>query len=163
MTPKMSILGLLNYDAHIFDQLTIPDAVDRSTLVDTIIDEAAELIIRYPDPVIFKRMLNAWGVRRSFTWTKIAALLNLTYNPIHNYDRTERETVTISHESERNITANTTQTNAQEGDVSQTGTIADITSRDDEGTDTGTIAMGKGTKETTSATGFNSAALQVTG
>ncbi len=159
MTPRLSILGLLNYDAHLFDEITFPDVVDKQVLIDTIIDEGAELIIRYPDPVVAKRMISSWAVRRSYSWDKIAALMSLTYNPIHNYDRTETESIENSKTSERDSTNNVSQTLVRDAEQTQRGTIGDVGSRDTSGTDTGTVTYGKGSAETKSVTGFNSNTL----
>lgn len=159
MTPRLSILGLLNYDQHLFDEITFPDVVDKQVLIDTIIDEGAELIIRYPDPVIAKRMISSWAVRRSYSWDKIAALMSLTYNPIHNYDRTETETIDSSKTNERDSTNNTSQTLVRDSEQTQTGTIGDVGSRDTTGSDTGTVTYVRGSAETKSVTGFNSNTL----
>ena len=89
MEATLSILGLYNYQPAIFDSLTIPTSVDRETLIDNIIMEAAELEILYPNPDILRVIIGAWSNSRQNAWARIAAALDAEYNPIENTDRYE--------------------------------------------------------------------------
>lgn len=89
MAATMSILGMYNYDPNIFELLHLPDSVQRQTIIDLIISEAAELEILYPNPDILRVIIGAWSNGRQNAWARIAAALDAEYNPIENTDRYE--------------------------------------------------------------------------
>ena len=89
MAATMSILGLYNYDPNIFELLHLPDSVQRQTIIDLIISEAAELEILYPNPDILRVIIGAWSNGRQNAWARIAAALDADYNPIENTDSYE--------------------------------------------------------------------------
>lgn len=89
MAATMSISGLYNYDPNIFELLHLPDSVQRQTIIDLIISEAAELEILYPNPDILRVIIGAWSNGRQNAWARIAAALDAEYNPIENTDRYE--------------------------------------------------------------------------
>ena len=96
----LSILGLYNYQPSIFDALTIPESVDRQTLIDCIIMEGAELEIVYPNPDLLSRLIGAWSRARLAAWNRMIAALDAEYIPIENTDRTE----TVTESYTRNLT-----------------------------------------------------------
>lgn len=89
MEATLSILGLYNYQPAIFDSLTIPTSVDRETLIDNIIMEAAELELLYPNADILGRLIGNWSKTRLAAWNRMIGALDAEYNPIENSDRYE--------------------------------------------------------------------------
>ena len=89
MAATMSILGMYNYDPNIFELLHLPDSVQKQTIIDLIISEAAELEILYPNPDILRVIIGAWSNGRQNAWARIAAALDAEYNPIENSDKYE--------------------------------------------------------------------------
>lgn len=89
MEATLSILGLYNYQPAIFDSLTIPTSVDRETLIDNIIMEAAELELLFPNADILGRLIGNWSKTRLAAWNRMIAALDAEYNPIENTDRYE--------------------------------------------------------------------------
>jgi hypothetical protein len=85
----LSILGLYNYQPAIFDSLTIPTSVDRETLIDNIIMEAAELELLFPNADILGRLIGNWSKTRLAAWNRMIGALDAEYNPIENSDRYE--------------------------------------------------------------------------
>jgi len=85
----LSILGLYNYQPAIFDSLTIPTSVDRETLIDNIIMEAAELELLFPNADILVRLIGNWSKTRLAAWNRMIGALDAEYNPIENSDRYE--------------------------------------------------------------------------
>lgn len=90
----LTIMGLYNYDNTIFDNLMLPDGVDKPTLVNNIVLETAELECIYPTPVFLKTAIGLWSNVQFLTWDRVYTAMNLEYNPIENYDRQETETTT---------------------------------------------------------------------
>lgn len=89
MEATLSILGLYNYQPAIFDSLTIPTSVDRETLIDNIIMEAAELELLFPNGDILGRLIGNWSKTRLAAWIRMIGALDAEYNPIENTDRYE--------------------------------------------------------------------------
>lgn len=89
MAATLSILGLYNYQPSIFDSLTIPTSVDRETLIDNIIMEAAELELLFPNADILGRLIGNWSKTRLAAWNRMIGALDAEYNPIENTDRYE--------------------------------------------------------------------------
>ena len=89
MEATLSILGLYNYQPAIFDSLTIPTSVDRETLIDNIIMEAAELELLCPNADILGRLIGNWSKTRLAAWNRMIGALDAEYNPIENSDRYE--------------------------------------------------------------------------
>lgn len=91
----MTILGLYQWDPTIFDDMQLPASVDKNTLINNIVLECSGLEITLPNSDIFKRMLTVWSNSKIEAWDRIASALDLEYEVIHNYDRTETHTEKI--------------------------------------------------------------------
>lgn len=102
MLGTVSILGLLNYDHTIFDGMVVPSVIDKTLLVEDIVENCAELELLYPDVPTMKRIIPNWSERRLPVWTRMGEALAAEYNLLHNYDRTE--TWTDTREGEKNVT-----------------------------------------------------------
>lgn len=87
----MSILGLYNWDDTIFDPIVLPDGVDREVVKISILSECAELETLFPNPDIFKTIVSAWSASMLYKWEKLFNTTRLEYNPIDNYNMTEKE------------------------------------------------------------------------
>lgn len=88
---SLSIIGLYNWDDHIFDLLQIPAGVDRNDVIQNILMECGELETMYPDWDFMYRAINFWSRKELPTWEHIYEMTQLEYNPIENYDRMETE------------------------------------------------------------------------
>ena len=85
----LSILGLYNWDNTIFDLLELPDGIDKQSCIDNILSRYAEMEILYPNPVIMKNLISVWSRGQQYEWNTISKTMNLEYDPLTNYDRTE--------------------------------------------------------------------------
>lgn len=88
----MSVMGLYNYNPHMFDNMDLPDGVDRDTLVYNLVVECAELEVLIPDPVWMAKTIENWSRKEVPIWEKLLATTKLEYDPISNYDRKEEWT-----------------------------------------------------------------------
>lgn len=93
MTGTMSVLGLYQWDNTLFSLLSLPEGLDKDTLVDLILSECSDLEILYPNPEVLKGLIGVWSTTEQYTWGKLYATMQLQYNPIDNYDRTETRTL----------------------------------------------------------------------
>ena len=98
-TPKLTLIGLYNYDDTLFDSLVLPSPVDHDTAINTILLNYGEAPLTYPDLDFMKTAIGLWSAKYATTIEKIANALEAEYNPIHNYDRTEEYDDTESVES----------------------------------------------------------------
>ena len=90
---KITMLGLETYlksnNQSLFDDIVIPASIDKNTLVNSILLESAEFEVLYPDPSFMHQAIQLWFRKWNRTFTKWMEALELKYNPIDNYDRTE--------------------------------------------------------------------------
>ena len=130
MTATMSVLGLYQWDNTLFSLLSVPEGLDKETLVDFILAECSDLEILYPNPEVLKGLIGVWSVTQQYTWGKLYATMQLQYNPIDNYDRTE--TRTLASQAAGNSTDGGTDT------VTSADTGTDTVTSADTGSDTTT-------------------------
>lgn len=132
----LTIMGLYNYDNTIFDNLMLPNGVDKPTLIDNIVLETAELECIYPTPVFLKTAIGLWSNVQFLTWGRVYTAMNLEYNPIENYDRQETETTTGTRAHSGKDTT------TRSGTVSETGSTTASTqgTASESGTTTNKIA-----------------------
>lgn len=134
VSATLSITALYRYDSTLFDGLQLPEGVDKETLVDNILLDAASLEVLYPDPVFLNRAINVWSKKRLPVWIELQKTLEYEYNPIDNYDRTE--TVTEGIERSGSGSSSRSGTNTGSGN-SKTDTENSSSSS---GTNTGTAS-----------------------
>lgn len=101
----VSILTMFNNYPDIFDDMVLPDGVEKEVVINSIVSELAELDLLYSNPIVLKPLIAVWSNKELYNWKKLFATTNFDYNPIDNYDRTETETIN----NERNNTASGTQ------------------------------------------------------
>lgn len=95
MRATMSAAGLYAVDNTLFDSMALPQNVSKEVVVNNILWETQELEIAIPDPDRLKWAIGVWSSKMLPIWVKLQATLNLSYNPIENYDR--NETITDTH------------------------------------------------------------------
>ena len=112
-------------DPTILDGMTIPTGLSLDTLKNNIILECAELEVLYSAPSFFRWAVDAWSLKESPTWEKMYKALQIEYNPLENYDRTEEWTETGTHENNKTVdnttTANGTTTSSGDAQHKVTG------------------------------------------
>ena len=90
------IRALINYDPTIFDDMVLPvdedDApvVDLQDVVDHIIYKYGDAPLAVPDPAVIKYYIASWSKRRVSLWDRFIKAVTTEYNPLENYDRTEK-------------------------------------------------------------------------
>ena len=97
---RLSVLGLYNYDNHLFSNMHFPEGFtkdQKDTVITNILGECAELECLYPDYNTMSVMIAAWSAIELPVWNRIYKASLLDYNPIENYNRTEIETVSDDH------------------------------------------------------------------
>lgn len=95
-TMTMSIPALYKFaldvdNIDIFSGLSVPALVDRSALIDYILFKSAPFECLYPNPEYMQSAISTWSTVHARTFNKWAEALNIAYDPLFNYDRTEVE------------------------------------------------------------------------
>lgn len=100
----MSLLGLYTFNPLVVSELVLPEGVDRTTLVDNLLAETAELELIYSDLGFMQAMIGRWSTKEAPIWKKLLATTKFEYNPIENYDRREDWTDTTTGSTQSNGT-----------------------------------------------------------
>lgn len=87
----ISVMGLYYFDNTLFDEMLIPEQLDREILISEILSNLAELEVLYPNPELFKHILNNWSKSRIKIWQHLYDTTMYEYNPLDNYNMQSRE------------------------------------------------------------------------
>lgn len=90
---NMSIYGLYYYRPDIFDDMLIPEELDRDTVISNILMECAEMTMLYPDADMMKEAIGYWSKARINVWNRMAQVLFADYDPFINIKRDETRTI----------------------------------------------------------------------
>lgn len=74
----------------LFNGIPLPPTINKSTLVNTILERAIDFETIYPDADYLKFSIPLFFKRHLQTFTKWSEVLNAEYNPLENYDRHEQ-------------------------------------------------------------------------
>lgn len=132
LTPRITMIGLYNYDNDLFHLLSLPDGMDKDLFVNVLLMRYGENPVIFPTVPFFKSAVGVWSAKWYDSIERMLEAVTEDYNPLHNYDRHESYT--------------DTETGSNTG--SSTGTIADqgaeesqyVTDTDTTGTEENTIS-----------------------
>ena len=115
----LSILGMYNYDNSIFDELQLPESINKTDFIQNLCLNYAELEILYSQPEILKNAIGMWSRIQLPNWKKLEETTQYEYNAIENYDRQEEWTDTDSgNEITKTVTGgDSTSTNTFDGTI----------------------------------------------
>lgn len=92
-TMKLTLIGLETYlhqnEQSLFDELVLPDGINKEDVTNNILLSAGEFEALYADPYFLRSAIGLWGRKHYRTFDKWITALNLEYNPLENYDRIE--------------------------------------------------------------------------
>lgn len=84
--PWLSVMGLYKFDSTIFDGFKLPDGVDRDNLLNELMSELAELEVVYPNPEVFKFILEKWSGTRYPVWKHLYETTQYKYLPLNTHN-----------------------------------------------------------------------------
>ena len=136
LTPRLTLIGMYNYDSDLFHLLSLPDGMDRDLFVNCLLMRYGENPVIFPTVPFFKSAVGVWSAKWYDSLERMLEAVTEDYNPLHNYDRHESYTDTET----GSTTGTSTGTNS--------GTIADqgaeesqyVTDTDTTGTEENTIS-----------------------
>jgi hypothetical protein len=121
-TSKITIVGAEKWlnanDSSLFENAVFPSGIDKSLVLDAVIMRGGEFELLYPDIEYMKDASTRWAARWNRTFDRWINALNVEYEPLNNYDRTEEWTTTDdgSDLTTRNLA------DSQQGSSTDTGT-----------------------------------------
>lgn len=99
-TMKLTLIGLNRFlhdlNDDLFENLVLPEDVDKDTLTENILLRGGEFEVLYSDPYFMKDAIGLWSRKWSRTFTKWAEALAIEYSPLENYDRKEDYSDTLN-------------------------------------------------------------------
>ena len=152
---KMTLIGLYSYDNTIFDLLTLPEGIDKDTLINNIFSRSGDFEVMYPDPTYLKPAIGAWSAKWQSTFIRWINALNIEYDPLENYNRyehwTDDDDTTITGNASGNSTGKTHSVNTDKVSAYDAGdTFTNRGQNVIDGNDSGTSSSN--TKEVTDGT-----------
>ena len=151
MSASLSILGLYEWSESIFDNLELPEGLDRNVVISEIVTECSDFCLLYPDYDFMKMLIGVWSKKEKRVWADLLKSESFEYNPIENYDRYEEITRAVEGES----TASGTSSNTSSGNGSSTATGAQTSYNSIDFEDTGKTTSTSTTSGTDSGTTSN--------
>lgn len=127
---RITLWGFYQYDRTLFDNIVLPEGIDKDNLVSEIMRNSGDLYPYHQVPEYLKRNITFWFSRRLFDFDRMYKSLRTEYSPIENYDRIED----IKREYK------------DSGTDTETLTLGSSTTSSHTGTDTGTT-QGSGSNE----------------
>jgi len=86
---RFSLHGCYQYDPTLFDDIELPEAVDKEVLVNVIMKSSGELFPYHQVPAQLKLNITFWFRRMKYNFGRLAEAMTIEYSPVENYDRYE--------------------------------------------------------------------------
>ena len=97
------------WDGDLFDNITLPSGMDKTTVVNQIMLDNGLLEVVYPQHELLKGLIKAHFLARQLDYQRLWDAVSQTYNPLYNLDR--KNTLTEKTERTDNATGTTASTN----------------------------------------------------
>ena len=97
------------WDEDLFDDITLPSGMDKTTVVNQIMLDNGLLEVVYPEHDLLKGLIKAHFLARQLDYQRLWDAVSQTYNPLYNLDR--KNTLTEKTERTDNATGTTASTN----------------------------------------------------
>ena len=91
---KITLIGMYNYDNTLFDQLTVPESLDKDVLIGNILLRSGDFECLYGSLPFTKNAIGIWSQKWQPTFEKWVEAMETEYSPLENYDRQEEWTDT---------------------------------------------------------------------
>lgn len=90
---KITLIGMHNYtDGDIWGNVVLPSAINKEQFINTILLNYGEMETLYADPDMMKFAITNWANINNWSILKAVTAINIEYEPLNNYDRTETRT-----------------------------------------------------------------------
>ena len=89
MTAKVTLHTMYNFCPDLFDELVLPDGLDKDCFIQNLIMDCGEHGVLYLDGGYLKTMIGWWSRKELEVWKKQYETELFDYDPIENYNRFE--------------------------------------------------------------------------
>lgn len=90
---KTTLIGMIDFfqieNDDLFKELSLPEEVDKETLIASVIMRGGEFPVIWNNPYFVQKMIGLWSNKMQPTFIKWVKTMNIDYNPLYNYDRYE--------------------------------------------------------------------------
>lgn len=144
----INTLMFYHWDDTLFNEMLIPDGVDRDDVIQAILLETSDFPLVITDLPTLKLAIKVWSKHKIDIWTHLLATTHYIYNPIENYNRLEVETTLLEKRGTGSIkgdggndtvTYNVTDTSSGTDNYSESGTTANTGDITTAKTNTGSV------------------------
>lgn len=168
---KITLIGLENYlnpERSVFDNMVLPDGIDKDTLIGSIVMRCQEFELLYSDPDFMISLVNVWSRKHYRTFDKWVKALEIEYDPLFNYDRTEEYTDTHSGKYDKSIDGTISGSNSRSEDFTRTDNLSqsddhtrtDNLTETDDHTRTDNLSTTNDVTTTNTVSAYNSSAYE---
>ena len=67
----LSLLGLYQYDNTIFNELVLPEGMDKQLYINNLLMETAELEVLFSNPATMRSVIGIWSSAHLDSWKKM--------------------------------------------------------------------------------------------
>lgn len=89
LTPRLTMIGLYNYDNRLFDNLNLPTEINEEDFINNFLLKYGECPVIYPNWGTMQFAIGAWSKKWYHSIERIITAMTEDYNPLHNFDRHE--------------------------------------------------------------------------
>ena len=107
MYASLSIYGLYEFNNEVFDNLELPEGMDKDVLIPQILADCSDFALIYPNYDFMKFMIGVWSKNEGHIWKRLYESELIEFNPIENYDRHESLTRAVTSNSKGTSKGNT--------------------------------------------------------
>lgn len=107
----MNLYSLFSLHDDIFDEIRLPEGIDKTEVINTILDNNGIFPFRNHDYPFCKKQINSFFNRWYDNFKRLNDVLTLEYDVIQNYDRTQEYTRTVTRDGTESETTSGTDTN----------------------------------------------------
>ena len=86
---KLTLIGMYNYDQTIFNELILPEGIDKDLFIQSLLMQSGEFEVLYPQPDFMKYSIKIWSSKWFRTFAEWLRGTQQRWNPIYNFDRFE--------------------------------------------------------------------------
>ena len=125
---KITLIGLekyLNPERSVFDDLVLPEGIDKEILVGSILMRCQEFELLWSDPDFMIDAVNIWSRKYYWTFERWVKVLNEKYDPLYNKDYYEEITDTHSGDYSKAGSGSNSGSNSTSEDFTRTDNLTE--------------------------------------
>ena len=131
---KITLIGMerfLNPEHSIFEELTLPDGIDKDTLIGAIFLRCQEFEVLYSNPEFMIQAVKVWGMKNYWTFDRWVKLINKQYDPLYNKDYHEEVSDIHQGQFNKSGSGSNSGSSSESSDYTRTDNLANSSSSTD--------------------------------